>query len=563
MSDEVKASTPEKKTKRRGKKLVITFVVLIFLFVIGVSVLPVGLRYGAERWLRSMGQSNASIGNVDFNPFTGRLVIQTLGTAGIEGDELSLSHAILHLRWAELWNHRIFVEKFSLRDVALDVVRRDDGTMVIGGLPIILSGEPPEGEPWGFGLGGVTLENVEIRYRDPVMNFNMQVQDGSLERISSWESEVNTPIALTGIFDGGSVQLDGTIAPFRQAIRFDVATQIEKLPLTFLESAVADQGVSRLQGVFGTRLAVAGEINLSDESISLETKGNLSLSDIMLTADATRVEQGAFTWEGEAEFSGAYADPAIRIAGVSAVNDLILSVDSERIRLEHDSIQWDGTINLQSGDAKSINGVGALEMNGSQMLDREHEFFSLTVPGLSLRDVDVNYKLDSGTIKGGGNLVLTSPELVLDRADMGTISTDVDWGGTIRYWDGATLTELAGAIQFEDIQAEDVDDTTSRIRIATLTAGVETIETSKEEPPHTLDYSGIVTLANVEVTPIGTDYFIEQGQISWDGELQGDTDENNKMDVVFEANIEGQETTVSQIEKIAFSLPRKIFVWEV
>ena len=70
-----KKSTPNKKKHKWLKRLVVLSVVITTL----LTLLPVGLELGGEKWLQDNGVPQADIGDIDLNLFTGKLSIERQG----------------------------------------------------------------------------------------------------------------------------------------------------------------------------------------------------------------------------------------------------------------------------------------------------------------------------------------------------------------------------------------------------------------------------------------------------------------------------------------------------
>ena len=61
--------------------------------------LPYGIDYAFERWLISQGLDRASIEDVDFNPFTGTLVLRNLQAKIGESQVLRVPEARMRMHW--------------------------------------------------------------------------------------------------------------------------------------------------------------------------------------------------------------------------------------------------------------------------------------------------------------------------------------------------------------------------------------------------------------------------------------------------------------------------------
>lgn len=97
----------------------VTMAALAFIGLI-LTLLPYGFDYGAERWLMSHGADLATVDDIDFNPFTGTLVVHDLQVEVGNARVMHIKEAILNVDWLPFWRRKAHVEKLT---GALSVLR--------------------------------------------------------------------------------------------------------------------------------------------------------------------------------------------------------------------------------------------------------------------------------------------------------------------------------------------------------------------------------------------------------------------------------------------------------
>jgi hypothetical protein len=96
----------------------IVFITIPLLAAAILTAVPYGIDYAAEQWLMSHGLDVASVEDVDFNPFTGKLVLRDLQATVADAQVLHVPEVTLRLHWRPLFNKRAHIEKLSTPPLA-------------------------------------------------------------------------------------------------------------------------------------------------------------------------------------------------------------------------------------------------------------------------------------------------------------------------------------------------------------------------------------------------------------------------------------------------------------
>ena len=106
----------------------IVFITIPLLAAAILTALPYGIDYAAEQWLMSHGLEIASVEDVDFNPFTGTLVLRNLQAKVGESQVLRVPEAKMRIYWLPFFSKRVHIEKLTLRDTSVVVEHDEKGS---------------------------------------------------------------------------------------------------------------------------------------------------------------------------------------------------------------------------------------------------------------------------------------------------------------------------------------------------------------------------------------------------------------------------------------------------
>ncbi|MFZ0612565.1 MAG: hypothetical protein WAM73_10025 [Desulfobacterales bacterium] len=152
---------------RRHRWLSGLAIALILALLVIFFLLPPTIKWGMEKWLEGQGQLKAELQDVDFNLFTGNLVVHSLVTQRKGAGGLQAQRVALELAFFPIFKKRLLLDEMSLTDVTLEVVRKDSGVVYVGGMRIAGAEEDKKSakdrkNDWEIGFGGIDLQNVTI-----------------------------------------------------------------------------------------------------------------------------------------------------------------------------------------------------------------------------------------------------------------------------------------------------------------------------------------------------------------------------------------------------------------
>jgi hypothetical protein len=129
---------------------------------------PYLIKFGIERALTSAGNERSEVREIDFDLFSGTLVVHGL-SAGQRGEKgLEVGEVTIQFGLMPLFRKRLMINKIDIQDADITVERFKDGGIVIGGLmpgPAADTASPEKRPPsWLININDINAGNTFIHY---------------------------------------------------------------------------------------------------------------------------------------------------------------------------------------------------------------------------------------------------------------------------------------------------------------------------------------------------------------------------------------------------------------
>ena len=194
----------------------------IFIFVVVIlTLLPIGIRYGAIHLLQEQGIQLVEIDDVDLNLFTGEFGLKGVKISGNGQGRATLAKLYANLSILALIKQRIRLQQVELTGLELDLQNTDAGDWIVAGiLP-----PPPEpadqseaqqepSEPWGVGIDQLKLASIYVHFTMPKLQSDIRINELQLARLASWQPEQDSDYLLDMQVDQAPISLSGQMQPF-------------------------------------------------------------------------------------------------------------------------------------------------------------------------------------------------------------------------------------------------------------------------------------------------------------------------------------------------------------
>ncbi len=187
------------------------FAVLVALILISI---PFGMDYQIKSYFLANGADQADVEDVDFNPFTRRLVVENLVVKVGTEQALNISEASFILSWSSFFKKHFLLEKADLNNSIIMMEELPDGRWRIGGLSPAPSAAKSSASPWGFGLTELQIQNSLVKFRSSRLTSELRVEQARLTRLRTWRPDQRTHLELKGQLNDSRLQFQGDLSPF-------------------------------------------------------------------------------------------------------------------------------------------------------------------------------------------------------------------------------------------------------------------------------------------------------------------------------------------------------------
>ena len=337
--------------------------------------MPFGIEYGFKRYLLSQGVEQASVKDVDFNPFTGRLVVKNLIVQAGAEQVLNVFEAGFTLSWSPFFRKRFVLEKVDLINSTITIEELPDGRWQIGGLLPTASEDKSAAPSWGFGLAELQIQNSLVKLRSAQLTTELKIKQAHLTRLRSWRPDQNARLKFDGQLNDGKLQFKGDFSPFGSGTAVEGSVKLSGLTLTpFAQLIAADPNT--LQGRLDADVTILGKIS-AEQKFSYDQKGRVALHQIRTRFGGLTVADEDITWDGTVQVKLPAASDALQIAVAGQLEGKggFVNPTPDKFAFQHNGLGWNGKFVLDHNtETADLNFDGALTL----------QKFKMTIPELNL-----------------------------------------------------------------------------------------------------------------------------------------------------------------------------------
>ena len=390
------------------------WIALACFFLLLLVILPFGIRWGLTEALQDMGASEVRIENVDFNPFSARLLVEGLASEGQGGQRIEAQHLLVNLDWLPLLKKRLQIRRIELTGARFDLEVRESGAVLVGGLALPETASEPQeaaaqdaSEPWGIRMLALHLEDLVLNYRDPKIAQSFRLEQLQLGDLASWMPHQQTPVDLHLQLAEGAVTVSGQSRPFHAERLVELRIRVQDLALGWLSPLLAEGGLQSAQARLGLDLEL--KMRLGAEVPVVNLAGEISLSGLRakllsppleIAGDSLRLRGEVQAGEqGKTGLSGLGAKGALELSGVS-VEDPRQKLDLMRLgslRVEEAEFSGEGDLRIARIGFETL---ALLERQGFEAGEESH---NLRLKSLDITPVRSDLRnLELGEIRLSG-----------------------------------------------------------------------------------------------------------------------------------------------------------------
>jgi hypothetical protein len=319
--------------------VIVGFGVLVALILI---LTPFGMDYEIESYFLANGADQTDVEDVDFNPFTRRLVVKNLIVKVGAEQVLKVSEADFTLSWSPFFKKRFLLEKVKLDNSTITMEEIPDGRWRIGGLLPTPSEDKSVASAWGFGLVELQIQNSLVKFRSAQLISELRVEQARLTRLRTWQPDQNTRLEFRGKLNDGKLQFKGDFSPFGRDSVVDGAIKLQGLTLTpFAQLMAADP--STLQGRLDADVRIQSKYS-SETGFTFDQTGRLALKQASMHFGDVDLADENFTWDGTVQVKLPAASDAFQVAVAGQLEGQGGSVKPtpDKLSFQHSRLNWNG-----------------------------------------------------------------------------------------------------------------------------------------------------------------------------------------------------------------------------
>lgn len=368
---------------------------------------PYAFQYAISQGINSLEGQQVRLNDVDFNPFTGVLIIKGLQSSNAKASKLNIPLLSIQLDWLPLFNKQILVKSFVLQNARISVDKNQDNQPFIAGLklpPLASAADNSDNKasPWGFGVEKITLLNNQINVSTPAFATNISIDDLKLNSLFSWQPTQQANFSFAMHIDDAAVSAELELLAFADRPHIKGRLNVEQLSLSHLQPHT-DNKLTQLKGRLSTALTF--ELSLDDNQLHYRQQGSITLDDLLLATDAIQLAQKQLAWNGEVDFSTTQQLNTLTFKGRLALDEHQNTLASPELKTGIKTVSWDGLFSLRQHADKSnlsINGELSAQAINTQSLSSKQTLLqlnTLTLKALSIQQLD-NIQLANMTLEG-------------------------------------------------------------------------------------------------------------------------------------------------------------------
>ncbi len=281
---------------------------IVIVFGIILVIVPLIMQRMLAHYLTEFGAQVVTIGDVDFNIFTGELSIKSAQYEVADHNPFNCDAMSINLDIFPVFSNRIFVHDARLKDCDIQLIRHDDNSMVLNGLKITPTQTSPENtdnvsqtqvtEPWQFGIYRLLLSNVSFNYNDSKLNTAVNIEDLSINDVVQWTPDMVSDFMIKLTVNDAPVTITGTAQPFSEKRSLNAKLAITKFDFQSFSSLFDPETFVVNKGLLTTQLDISSELN-SDKKYDIKTEG--LVENQMFEAGIAKdiLTYDSITWKGK------------------------------------------------------------------------------------------------------------------------------------------------------------------------------------------------------------------------------------------------------------------------
>ena len=500
---------------------------LALLMVLLFVILPFGIDYGIEAYLKDQGLDQVKLEDVDFNPMTGQMTLTNLSVAVGTQTVLQIPAATLKFQWAPFVRKRIVLERFTISDTELIVEELEDGNWQIAGITLPAQEASAEPASWGFSFQEATATNCNIKLISTKLKSDLAIEQAKLSKLTSWSYDDNARLELTGKLNNAAIQLQMAVSPFSSEILASGRIKLTGLDLKPFAQLLQPH-LKTLEGRLDLDLNIETRHTADSGGISHYQKGPVKLHQVHAQTADMNLSKKDLAWDGGIRVDIPASEKEVKVSteGQLTGSGLLLNIENENLKIQQDNLSWKGKINyVKDNTNQKINTDGQISLVDLQLESPELNIAEekLTWQGaleFSLSPDTVRQKIIADGRLDGASLAMTIPNknIKLQQERFG-------WTGKIDYAQDKITQNIKtdGQISLVDLKMESPQLNLTEEELTWQ--GPLQLSSSADTGIQRIIAGGVLAGSQLQMSLPGRKLKFEHQGLSWEGRL--DSGETN------------------------------------
>ena len=400
---------------KRHKLLVIASTVFIVLSLLLVLT-PVLLRDTFSDMLLKLGASQVSIEDVDFNLFTGELVIEKSKYSVPEQAPFNCGQITVNVDVLPLFSDHLFINNVVLDSCDVSIKHPDEKTLLVNGISIpIAAAEEQQAQQtasksWVLGLHRLSISNVSITYQDSKLLSKFYVEHLSINDVFPWEPDILSTVSLSMKINDAPLVYEGSMKPFHRLRSLTGKLSVTEFDFSKFSPVLDSPSFTLSDSLLTTELDINSALN-DDNQYDVKITGFVDNHSFKAQVANSTLANNKFFWKGKLQLlidkldlsTSLFTDYDI------VIDNLIYSATNKPWTMKIDSVSTQGQFSAafsESGLTKphaiskvSINNllinnpalkldvaqIGSIDLENLELVNQQH----IRMPSLNIRNARI------------------------------------------------------------------------------------------------------------------------------------------------------------------------------
>lgn len=386
------------------KKWNLVLLIVVLAGTITLTVLPWVVKQVAVAWLQNNGADRAAIGDVDLNLFTGRLGVFDMVVEKAGETPLRVWRLTADVDLWRLMRKRFFIKSVWLYNTDVVVNQQKDGSLVIGGIPLVSKPRPESELPeeasaqgfldrWGIGIEIFAIRNSTIRYRSPLLNELVEIKKLYALNALSWEPEKHARMNFEIYVNQHPFIVESNARVFKDTPDTRSSVQITDLDLSHYAPLAKQAGIEDLKGILSLSMNFEAVYQV-DNTAQISVDSQINISDFRMRQGNLHVEHKNLNYKNSSKINFP-ASPGKQLAttqGQLTIQGQTVAVAD--MHASYSELDWNGTAvmtNNVSADAPpAVNVQGNLRVADLQVKDEAAKLTLAVVKNIAAKGIYIS-----------------------------------------------------------------------------------------------------------------------------------------------------------------------------